>query len=76
MTALTDEMADQLQAERTRASNARCALAFVRGVLVGCQRFGQPVTPALVAAMLRECNEGLEVELDGRQTRRCAAKSC
>ena len=58
--ALTDELASQLHTERCRAMQARAALAFIRGTLDTCQRFGQPLSPRLVAAMLKECNDVLE----------------
>ena len=64
MTAL-DTIYDELWAERARASKARAALAFLRGVLDTCQRFKQPITPALIAAMIRECNDVLEPETQG-----------
>jgi hypothetical protein len=39
---------------------ARAGLAFVRGVLDTCQRFKRPLTPGLIAMMLKECNDVLE----------------
>ena len=53
------ELTTQLDHNRAKAMRARCSLAFIHGVLDTCTRFKQPLTSALVEAMMKSAKEGL-----------------